>query len=156
MLYSDAHNNLCRVVFWSCHKHGLILVHLYIINLFSVFMNSQKFLSCLKAKKCTFTMHAAKGAVSQFCACPSFGTSSCTFYSFLLNTRWCLLITESITEVHWMTRAQIWWKILQVYTANIKFYFGLQFIVRVKHFILRTSYLFACSWFITQRKWLEK
>ena len=41
-----------------------------------------------------------------------------------------------------MTKTQIWWKILRVYTENIKFNFGLEFIVRVEHFILRTHELF--------------
>ena len=37
-----------------------------------------------------------------------------------------------VQQIHWMTNAQIWWKILRVYTENIKYNFGLEFIVRVE------------------------
>ncbi len=47
---SALNTNLGCVVFWSCYKHGLVLVHLYIVNLFSVLVNCQQFVSSLEGK----------------------------------------------------------------------------------------------------------
>ena len=43
-----------------------------------------------------------------------------------------------------MTKAQIWWKTLRVYTENIEFSFDLEFIVRVENlFYARVIYSHA-------------
>ena len=49
-----------------------------------------------------------------------------------------------------MTEAQIWWKILRVYTENIKFNFGLEIYCTGRTFHSIPFYLFACSRFITK------